>query len=138
MSTVIGSVTLDRDLIFEDEYKWNKINSEVTTTLGGGMIAQEFMKTSGGQSGRLVTLTATDNMGWQTKSTVDDLLTLANANTNSEHTLTITTSGNTFTKTVRFRHEVSGGPVQFEPIISRDGYPSDTMYYKGTIYLMVK
>jgi hypothetical protein len=133
MSTVLGGITLDNDLVFTNEYEWSKIRSEVTPTLGGGVVVQEF---EGIEKGREITLASTDNIGWQQKSTVDALKALADDGVYNSFTLTIT-SGQTLTKTVRFRHEVEGGPVQAQPLVERDGYHVATMWYKVTIFLMV-
>ena len=134
MSTTIGTVTLDRDMVFENEYEYNMVNAEVTPTIGGGIVVQEFEKL---ESGRLVTLSSTESQGLQQKSTVDSLKALADSGAGNTYTLTISSNSESFTKTVRFRHEVEGGPVQFQPIQVRDGLHSDTVLYKGTVYLMV-
>ena len=134
MSTVLGTVTLDKDMVFANEYEYNMVNAEVTETLGGGVIVQEFMRV---EAGRNINLESTESQGLQLKSTVDSLKALADSGAENTYTLTITSNNETFTKTVRFRHEVEGGPVQFQPIQVRDGLHDDTVYYKGTISLMV-
>jgi len=134
MSTVIGTVTLDRDMIFSDEYEYNMVNSEVAPTIGGGIVVQEF---EGLEVGRFVTLVSTESQGLQLKSTVDGLKALADSGAGNTYTLTISSNSETFTKTVRFRHEVDGGPIQFQPMQVRDGLHDDTVYYKGVISLMV-
>jgi hypothetical protein len=134
MSTTIGTVTLDRDMIFSDEYEYNMVASEVERTIGGGLMVQEYELL---EKGRPITLIAEGSVGLQQKSTVDSLKDLADAGVYNTYTLTITSNSQTFTKTVRFRHEIDGGPVQFKPIQDRDGLHSDTVYYTGTIYLMV-
>jgi len=134
MSTTIGSVTLDRDMIFSDEFDYRMVNAEVTNTLGGGIVIQEFM---GLEAGRSITLVSTESQGLQRKSTVNTLKDLADSGVGNTYTLTISSNSQTFTKTVRFRHEVEGGPVQFQPIQVRDGLHGSDIYYKGTIYLMV-
>jgi len=70
MSTVIGSVTLDQDMVFADLIGRSKVNASVTPTLGGGAVIQEFERID---VGRLITLITRDGMGYQQKSTVDDL-----------------------------------------------------------------
>lgn len=134
MSTVIGTVTLDKDMVFEDEYSYNMINAEVTPTLGGGIVVQEF---EGMEVGRSVTLVSTESQGLQLKSTVDALKALSDSGAGNTYTLTITSNSQTFTKTVRFRNEQDGGAVVFEPCQVRDGLHSSDIWYKGTIYLMV-
>lgn len=134
MSTVIGGVTLTSDMYFSDEYKYKTVNASVEKTIGGGIVVQEFQAV---EAGRLVTLESTDKQGFQTKAIVDSLMALAST-PGYTYTLTITTSGSTtFTRTVRFRNEVDGGAVQFEPAHSAGGIRKSTDYFKGTIYLMV-
>ena len=133
MTTTIGSVTLNRDMIFEDEYADKRVNASVEETLGGGIYVQEFSKL---EKGRNVTLISTITQGLQLKSTVDDLKALSNV-VGATYALSIVSNNETFTKTVRFRNELDGGAVQFEPIEARDGLHDDAVYYKGTIYLMV-
>ena len=133
MTTTIGSVTLDRDMIFENEYEYSKVFSSATRTLGGGLIVQEFQ---GVEKGRAIKLASTESQGLQKKSTVDALRALSDVS-NSTYTLTISSNSKTFTRTVRFVNEESGGPVQFQPFHVRDGLHSDTIWYKGSIFLMV-
>jgi hypothetical protein len=133
MTTSIGSIDLDRDMIFEDEFKFSLVRSEVTPTLGGGVVIQEFQAL---EKGRLVTLVSTDSQGMQKKSTVQALKDLSNI-IGYTYPLSISSNGKTFTKTVRFANEVSGGAVQFSPFQDRQGLHSDDIYYKGAIYLMV-
>ena len=134
MSTVLGTVTLDKDMIFEDLYSYNMINASVERTLGGGIVSQEF---EASEKGRNITLVSSETQGLQQKSTVDDLKSLADSGAGNTYTLTITSNSQTFTKTVRFRHEIEGGPVQATPMQHRDGLHSDTIWYKLTLYLMV-
>jgi len=134
MSTVIGTVTLDRDMIFNDEYGYNMVMAEATPTLGGGIVVQEFMAL---EAGRPVTLASTETQGLQLKSTVDALKALSDSGAGNTYTLTISSNSQTFTKTVRFRNELDGGAVAFEPFQVRDGLQSTTMCYKGSIFLMV-
>ena len=134
MSTVIGTITLDNDLILDNEYEYSLINASVENTIGGGIVVQEFNKL---EKGRNIVLRSTDSQGLQLKSTVDDLKELSDAGINNTYTLTISSNEQTFTKTVRFMTETSGGAVQAEPIEVRDGLHDDSIYYKVTIFLMV-
>ena len=133
MSTIIGSVTLDRDLILQDEYDYSLVNASIEDTLGGGLVTQEFEKL---EKGRPVTLISTETQGLQTKSTVDDLKALADAGANNTYALTISSNSQTFTKTVRFRTELAI-PIEAEPFYPRDGLHSDDVLYRIKIYLMV-
>ncbi len=134
MSTVIGSVTLTTDMVFTDEFAYSLVNAEVTPTLGGGVNVQEFPKL---EKGRPITLETVEGLGYQLKTVVAALHALASV-AGATYTLTITDySANVFTRTVRFRNEVDGGAVQMSPVQARENIPRDTMYYEGTIYLMV-
>lgn len=132
MSTVIGTVTLDKDMVFSDEYDYSLINASVTDTIGGGVVVQEFDAV---EKGRPVTLVSTETQGLQLKSTVDSLKALADSGANNTYTLTIISNALTFTKTVRFRNEL--GAVKAEPMQVRDGLHSDTIWYRVEIHLMV-
>jgi hypothetical protein len=133
MTTTIGGIQLDRDMIFSNEYNYAMVRAEVTPTLGGGLVVQEFQAT---EKGRYINLVSTDSQGMQKKSTVDALKQLSHI-AGQTFPLVISSNGKTFTKTVRFSNEVQGGAVQFSPFQDRQGLHSDDIWYKGTIYLMV-
>jgi len=133
MTTTIGSVTLDRDLIFENEYNYSLVIASVDATLGGGTVIQEAQRL---ERGRNITLVSTETQGLQLKSTVDDLKALADAGANNTYTLTISSNSQTFTKTVRFRTELES-PIEAEPFYPRDGLHGNTILYRVKLYLMV-
>lgn len=133
MTTTIGGITLDRDMIFDNEYNYSMVRAEVTPTLGGGIIVQECQAL---EKGRYINLVSSDSQGMQKKSTVDALKNLSLI-AGQTFPLEISSNGKTFTKTVRFSNEVQGGAVQFSPFQDRQGLHSDDIWYKGTIYLMV-
>jgi putative alpha-1,2-mannosidase len=133
MTTTIAGIILDRDMIFENEFNHSQIRVEVTPTLGGGVVIQEFQAT---EKGRLITLVSTESQGMQKKSTVQSLKDLSQI-ANQTYPLVISSNSKTFTKTVRFSNEVQGGAVQFSPFQDRQGLHSDDIWYKGTIYMMV-
>lgn len=133
MSTVIGTVTLDNDMIFEDEFKYSRVSASATRTIGGGIVVQER---SVPEKGRLITLVGNGALGSQQKSTVQELIELTEI-PYATYTLTITTDTRSFSRTVRFVNEIDGGAVQFEPVVARAGLHATTMYYTGTIYLMI-
>lgn len=132
MSTVIGSVTLDRDLVFEDEYSYSLVNASVEATIGGGLVLQEFDAL---EKGRPITLISTESQGLQTKSKLDELKALADVS-GATYTLTISSNSQSFTKTVRFRTEL-GVPIEAEPFHPRDGLHGDEILYRIKLYLMV-
>lgn len=134
MSTQIGTVTLDRDMIFSNEYNYGLIVASVTNTLGGGVIIQEFSKA---EKGRQIILVSSETQGLQLKSTVDALMALAGSGVYNTYLLTINSNSKVFSETVRFMHEVSDGAIKAEPFFARDGLHSDIIYYKLEINLMV-
>lgn len=134
MSTTIGGITLTRDMVFEDEYSYPKVAAEITPTLGGGVCVQEFAIL---EKGRNVTLSSTETQGLQLKSVVDSLKTLADTGAGNTYALSIISNSQSFAKTIRFRQEIDGGAIQFEPIGPRDGLHDGSIYYKGSIYMMV-
>jgi hypothetical protein len=133
MTTTIAGITLDRDMIFDNEYNYSMVRAEVTPTLGGGMVVQEFQAF---EKGRYINLVSSDSQGMQKKSTVDALKQVSLI-AGQTFPLEIVSNGKAFTKTVRFSNEVQGGAVQFSPFQDRQGLHSDDIWYKGTIYLMV-
>ena len=133
MSTTVGSVTLDEDMAWTDEYKHPLVSASVEPTLGGGVYIQEFVRY---EVGRPITLESTENFGFQRKSTVVALKALADV-PGATYALTVTSNGETLSKTVRFRNEESSGPVEFDPLQVRDGLHTDTDWYRGTLKMMV-
>jgi len=133
MTTTIAGITLDRDMIFDNEYNYSMVRADVTPTLGGGIIVQEFQAY---EKGRYINLVSSDSQGMQKKSTVDALK-QASLIAGQTFPLEIVSNGKTFIRTVRFSNEVQGGAVQFSPFQDRQGLHSDDIWYKGTIYLMV-
>lgn len=133
MTTTIGSCELDRDLILENEYEYSLVNASVEPSIGGGIVIQEFEKL---EKGRPVTLVSTETQGLQLKSTVDDLKALADVS-GATYTLTISSNSQTFTKTVRFRNEIAGGPIEAQPFHPRDGLHGDSILFRIKLYLMV-
>jgi len=114
MTTTIGSVTLDRDMIFEDEFNYSIVDASTVRTLGGGLIVQEFQGT---EKGRRITLVSTDSQGLQKKSTVAALRALSDVS-NATYQLSIASNSKTFSRTVRFVNEESGGPGSIYSISS--------------------
>jgi len=134
MSTTIGSVTLDRDLVFINEYDYSLVESSTTKTIGGGIIVQEFEVS---ERGRKIILSSSETQGLQLKSTVDALMDMCNSGVYNTYTLTINSNGSTFSKTVRFIHEMDGSPIKAEPIMPREGFHSDSVFYKVELNLQV-
>lgn len=132
--TSIGTVTLDQDMIWENEFDFSPVRGYSEPTLGGGVVYQEYVQS---EKGRLIVLTSSETIGFQKRSTVEALRTLA-AEVYTTYTLTIQTGATTVTKTVRFCHEAGdGGAVNFQPFVHRGGIHGSDIYYKGKISLMV-
>jgi hypothetical protein len=133
MTTIIGNVQLDHDMIWENEFNYTTVFASATKTLGGGLIVQEF---PAGESGRSIILISSETQGLQKKSTVEALKALSNV-PNATYPLIIQSNSKSVNKIVRFMNEESDGAVQFSPIQERDGLHSSDVLYKGRIYLMV-
>jgi len=131
--TSIGTVTLDQDMIWENEFAFSPVRGYSEPTLGGGVVYQEYVQS---EKGRLIILTSSETIGFQKRSTVEALRALA-AELYTSYTLTIQTGETTVTKTVRFCHEAGDGAVNFRPYVDRGGIHGSGIYYKGTINLMV-
>lgn len=82
---ILGSIDLDDNAYVSSEYKYNTKQHKTTRTLSGKFVVETFSKTAYGER---ITLT---NM-WLTRSTLDSLQALANANAQYEITLTDGTS----------------------------------------------
>lgn len=131
MTTTIGSVTLDEDMVWTDQYKDNRISASVSETIGAGVVVQEFSKSL---VGRKITLESIEGYGFQKQSTVDALVNLAKI-PETNYTLTIDYDGLSYTSSVRFRNEEENGAIQFEPIFVSEGLLPTTTYYQGKIFL---
>jgi len=133
MSTSIGAVNLDYDMVWTDEFDWNPRYTTVTPTCAGGVYVQEFPRSERGA--RNITLETANGQGFQKKATVQSLKTLEQ--TGGTVALTISHNSETLTRTVRFRSEVDGGAVQFSMPAPMDGLQVGTHLYSGKIYLQV-
>jgi len=133
MSTIIGGVTLDRDMVWIDEYLWKRRRGSFTPTIGGGGIAQDF---AASESGRPITLESVNGQGSQTKATVDALAALE-AVPGATYTLSIVHNSETLTKTVMFRPGEDEGAVQFSQKTPMDGLQKSSHWYAGRILLTV-
>jgi hypothetical protein len=121
-------------MVWIDEYKWNPQNASVQSTLGGGRIVQNFIKTL--ETGRLITLQTLDGQGYQKKNTIDSLLVLAEQ-PEAIFTLSISHNDLTIEKQVRLANEIEGGAIQFDMSAAMNGLQTDSFYYSGTIFLEI-
>lgn len=131
MTTSIGSVTLDRDMVWVDEFTYRGRDGSKTETIGGGAYVQSFPRL---ESGREITLESRNGQGAQTKATVAALKALES--TGGEFALAISHNALTLAKTVRFRADVSSA-VEFQMRAEMDGLQVSTAWYDGVIYLEV-
>jgi hypothetical protein len=133
MTTTLGGVTFDNDMVWIDEYLYKKVDATHTPTIGGGVNVQEYQKT---EIGRYITLETVDGQGYQTKSTVDSIKALAD-DAAETYTLSIVHNSLSISKTVVFRNDIDGGPVQMEMQAPMDGLQQSGYWYGGVISLMV-
>ena len=122
--TKIGAVTLDYGMWWDGYDRSTGVASRAIRNIDGGIIVFE-------QANRVstinITLSSRDNE-WQKKATVDALKALAD-NSIGKDIVIVDSDGNTYT--TRFRHEESGGAVQFERLVDA----MDFEWYAGKIYL---
>lgn len=126
-------ITFDYDMIWSDDFLWSPIAAEVIPTIGGGIYKQEQARE---ERGRPITLIARNGFGSQQKSTVLALKAQADQ-AGTLYQLDIDADGQTISKIVSYRTEVTPSPVQMEPIEDYSGLPPETVWYHGTIFLMV-
>ena len=120
----IGAITLDNVMWVAEGSDSSGVVAEVVNNLDGGIIVFEQLKRT---SRNNLTLTSKDN-GWQSISTLDAILSMANS---SIGTVFVVEDDDGGTFNARFRHEQANGAVQFNRLV--DAKLSD--WYTGTIYL---
>jgi len=114
-----GSLTLNSDLAWVDEYNWHPVDQTVERTLTGAIIVSAAVRTKG----RPITLQATDeNSGWITKAALDALRNWA---TVPGKVLTLTLSGTA--RTVMFRHD-EGSAIEATPVVFYSDLTSDDWF----------
>ena len=122
----IGTVTLDFDMTWEDEFKHVDATGVQDRSIEGGYMTQAYQT----YLGRPMTLVTVDNSGWQKRSTVEALKLLAEQ-PGVRHTVNL--NGRVFNE-VEF---VQGGnPVEFEPVTLNPN-PDADFYYEGTIRMVI-
>lgn len=108
MISIMG-ITLDNDMLWADRYQWTAYKSETAVTIGGKTLYGPIF-TITNESGRPITLESIDGVGYQKRQTIDALLALPSAMTGE---LVMVNGSESITKTVRLRHEIDGGAIQF-------------------------
>ena len=126
MTTTLGGVTLDHNPIWIDEFDQEICPGTSYIALDG----TENVYVGCRKGNFSITLEATEQTGWLSGKTVDALVAMARVR-DAAYTL----SRNGASKSVRFRHEVSKGPIQMKLLIPTAFPENDTWYY-GKIYLM--
>lgn len=121
----LDSIILPDDLTWIDEISWTSVMQAVEYSATGALLIQESSKLSG----RPITLTGTQNMGWITRETVDALV-VKRDTVGLEMTLTIGGS----TKNVMFRQGES--PVDVAPVLEGNFFDSEDWYQVNSIKLM--
>ncbi len=134
MTTTIGAIELDQDMVWSDQFLYNPQNASVQDTLGGGRIVQNFVKMN--ETGRPVTLESLDQQGYQEQSTVELLKTLTEQ-PEAIYTLTIINNGMTVQKKVRLKNEIDGGAIQFTATQNLNGLRAPSAWYAGTISMEI-
>lgn len=126
MTTILGGVALDHDPIWIDEFDQEICPGTSYIALDG----TENVFVGCRKVNFSVTLEATEKTGWFSGATVDALITMARIR-NAAYIL----NRNDVDYTVRFRHEVPGGPIQMKLLYPTSSPGVDNWYY-GKIYLM--
>jgi hypothetical protein len=124
---MIGGVTLDKDLLWDDEFKFVPIVGKADRTIYGNMVVQSFALT-GGQP---MTLVGNETTGWQKRSTVQALIALSLV-PGAIYSVELP-DARSFQ--VMFRSEESPA-VEFQPITIVSAPGSDFWYY-GTVKLRI-
>lgn len=120
----IGVIELDHGFWWDEYDNSDAVKATVKPNLDGGVVVFE-------QAARLSAIDITlqsRNDGWQTKATMEAIKALANG---SIGTTAVVEDSDAVQHTVRFRHEVKGGAVQFRHIMDA----RDIGWYVGTVYL---
>lgn len=121
----IGSVVLDNDLIWDDEFKYPSLSGVLERAIEGHLVTQSSAL-SGGQP---LTLVGGTDSGWLRRSTVLSLQALA-AIPGEEYTVVLADLRSVvaiFDPTV---------PLEFSPVSPRSAPASDSWYY-GTIKMII-
>ena len=135
MSTILGSVTLDHDLDWIDEFAGSPVAGTGDHTIEGGYVTQRFsLKQGSNKPGRPITLAGANDHGWQQRSTVLALEALAEEE-NGQFQLTIN-AGETEERTfqVKFNH-ASPPAFKFDPVTWVSN-PSPGFWYFGILKLV--
>ena len=120
----IGGIILDNIMWSDEALDSDGVKAEVVNNLDGGVIIFEQLRRASSQN---ITLLSKED-GWMSKVTLDGLLALSN---NSFGTIVVIEDDDGVQLNTRFRHEQTGGAVQFDRLVDSKA----TDWYVGTIYL---
>ena len=126
MSITLDTVTLPRDLLWEDETDWTPVAQSTEYTLAGAL----SIETGVMQAGRPITLAGGDDRAWASRTAVLALMALAAV---PGKTMPLTLNDER-TFTVCFRHG-DGAPVEARPIVPYNT-PAAGDWYALTLRLM--
>jgi len=124
---MIAGITLDHDLIWEDEYQYTPVTGSAERSIYGNLVVQTF-SLFGGQP---LTLVGGSDFGWQKRSTIASLYALLALP--SQHVSVVMPDARVFTAIFR----VGEAPVMsFTPVTLASAPDADFWYY-GTIKLTI-
>lgn len=126
MMIKLGDVELNPNMIWADRYTSSGVVQTARTTLGGRLVLNAAREIGGGQ----ITLVATEETGWLSKSMVDSLMAMS-AVPGAVYQLTF---GTELTEVpVVFSHH-AGPAVQASPFVPRQEHEAGD-YWAGVIKL---
>jgi len=107
----------DNQTIWTDEFNWSPVGQSEETDIHGGLVVEWI---SPNADGRPVTL----DLGWITKTTLDAIVALRDAETQSIMALTLPDAREI---DVLFRH-ADGNPVSVTAVVDRPEYASEDLF----------
>ncbi len=129
MSMVIGGVTLDNDMYWEDEFQSPTGVGVADRCIDGTLVVQQYPLTGG----QRLTLSGDQNHGWQLRTTVIALMALTQSDNWAATPFTVTINGTNYTCLFRVEEEP---PIMFTPAMLATNPPATLPYY-GTIKLRI-
>ena len=126
MMITLDTITLPKDLWWEDETEWTPVEQSVEYSTTGALLIDIATK----QAGRPITLTGEEGKAWTTRKTVLDLMALA-AVPGKEMTLVI---GNRSFQ-VMFRQNEK--PIEADPVFRTIPPPDDEKYFLKALRFLI-
>lgn len=125
MPNTLGGITIPEDLVISEARTWTGIQAVVDRAVDGSPLVYEAL-----QGGKPITLVGTPNSAIITKSTYDQILSLASTPGN---TVSLVFEGTTYT--VRFRNE-EPPTINATPFVERPNQADADYYHSVIIKLM--